>query len=43
VSIGRSILAAIKMAATTNGDVESAASVNAPAKTFDTILVLDFG
>jgi GMP synthase (glutamine-hydrolysing) len=31
------------MAATTNGDVESAASVNAPAKTFDTILVLDFG
>ncbi|KIW63685.1 GMP synthase [glutamine-hydrolyzing] [Phialophora macrospora] len=31
------------MAAITNGDVNSAAAVNVPAKTFDTILVLDFG
>ncbi|ETI20768.1 GMP synthase [glutamine-hydrolyzing] [Cladophialophora carrionii CBS 160.54] len=31
------------MAATTNGEVNGAAAVNVPAKTFDTILVLDFG
>jgi hypothetical protein len=32
-----------EMAATTNGAVDAAAAVNVPAKTFDTILVLDFG
>jgi len=26
-----------------NGEVNGASAVNAPAKTFDTILVLDFG